>query len=102
MRQNRALKVLELAAWLQPELVDHRLTDASVALEGIGLPTAPIKREHKLTLESFSVGMLPAEHVELTDQLGVAAEREIGVDPALERGEPSLLEPPDLACAKDS
>ena len=96
MRQDRALELLELTAWLEAQLVDHRLADPPVALEGVGLPSRPIEREHELTLESLSVGVLPAERLQLADQLGVVAEREVGVDPVLKYGEPRLLEPPDL------
>ena len=41
--------------------------------------------------------MLGDERLELADELGVTAEREIGLDPLLERGEPQLLQPGDLA-----
>ena len=39
--------------------------------------------------------MLGDERAQLSDELAVAAEREIGVDPPLERDEPELLEPCD-------
>ncbi len=41
--------------------------------------------------------VLANEQLELTDQLGMAAEREILVDPGLEAREPQLGQPPDLA-----
>ena len=39
--------------------------------------------------------MLCDEPLELADELGVPAELEVGLDPALERGEPQLLQPRD-------
>ena len=40
--------------------------------------------------------MLEDQRLELSDQLAVAATREVGLDPLLERDEPQLLEPRDL------
>ena len=41
--------------------------------------------------------MLGHERLQLADQCRVPAQREVRVDPILERREPLLLEPPDLA-----
>ena len=41
--------------------------------------------------------MLPDERLELADELVLAAEAQLGLDPVLESGEPELLEPRDLA-----
>ena len=40
--------------------------------------------------------ILADERLELGDELGVAAEREIGIDPQLERGKTGSLEALDL------
>jgi hypothetical protein len=40
--------------------------------------------------------MVRDESLELADQTGVLAERELGLDASLERREPELLEPGDL------
>ena len=40
--------------------------------------------------------MVAHEPLELADDVAVAAELEIGLDPLLDRDEPELLEPPDL------
>ena len=40
--------------------------------------------------------MLPGQRLELADQLGIAAERELRLDPPLDRGQAQLLEPGDL------
>ena len=40
--------------------------------------------------------VLGDQRLELADQLGVAAEREVGLDPLLERRQPQVLEPAAL------
>ena len=46
--------------------------------------------------------MLADEHLELTDELGVAAECEVGLEPPLERLQAELFEPRDSVCTNDS
>ncbi len=45
----------------------------------------------------LSQRVLTDERLELPDDVGVSFELEVGVDPLLERDEPKLLEPADLA-----
>ena len=40
--------------------------------------------------------MLGDQRLQLADQLGVAAERQVGLDPLLERRQPQILEPAAL------
>lgn len=40
--------------------------------------------------------MLGDQLLELANELGMTAKREVGVDPLLQRNEPEILEPPRL------
>ena len=66
-------------------------------MERVGLPAAAVQREHQLSAQAFAERVLGDERLELRHQVVVAAERQVGVDPILERREPQLLEPSDLA-----
>jgi hypothetical protein len=44
--------------------------------------------------------MLADEHLKFSDELGVAAESEVGLEPALERSQAELLEARNLALRK--
>ena len=46
--------------------------------------------------------MLADEHLDLPDELGVAAEREVGLEPPLERPQAELLESENLRLRNDS
>ena len=86
--QDRSFELLELATGLEPELVDQPTPRDAVALERVGLATRSVQREHQLTDKALAQGMLVHERLELPDQPCVLAQRELRVDPLLERGQP--------------
>jgi hypothetical protein len=61
-----------------------------------GLAAAAIEGEHQLAAQPFLKWVGLHERLELGDDLGVATEREVGVDAVHQRSEPELLEPTDL------
>jgi hypothetical protein len=60
--------------------------------ERLGLPPGAVEGEHQLHAEALAERMLGHEPLELRDEIGVAAEREVDVDTFLERRQPQLLE----------
>ena len=79
-----------------PARVRARRRGAARRLVGgqrLGLPARPVEREHELRPRPFAVWLLGDERLELRDQRGVPAEREVGVDPLFQGVEPLLLEP---------
>ena len=80
-------------AGLDPELGDERAARVRVGGERLGLPAAAVEREHQLSAEALAQRLARDLPLQLADHVGVPAEREVGVDPALERHEPLLLEP---------
>ena len=57
------------------------------------LPIAPVEGEHQLPAEPLAASVLRDQRLELGNKIAMAAERQVGVDPVLERGQPQLLQP---------
>ena len=66
-------------------------------MQRVGLPAAAIQREHQLAAQPLTKHVLGDQRLELCHQLEMAAGRQIGVDPILQRRQPQLLQPGDLA-----
>ena len=96
LREHGALDPLELRARLEAELLDQRLARVLVDLQRLGLPTRAVEREHQLGAEALPERMRRRQRLELRHELGVAAGREPGLDPVLDRRHPELREPGDL------
>ena len=95
--QDRAIKLLESRARVDPELICERLAGVVVGLECLGLPPGPIEGQHQLASEPLAERMHLRQSLELADHLAPQTELEVGVDPLLEGVEPQFVEPPDLA-----
>jgi hypothetical protein len=91
--QNPLLQGAQLLARLEPELVHEHSPRLLVRLERVRLAAGAVEREHQLRPELFAQRVLFDQLLDLTYQLGCGPEREIGLDPLLERREPQLLEP---------
>ena len=93
--KDRPLQLLERRTRLDPELVDEGSARILVRVQGLRLPARPVQRRHQIPPQTFAERVLGDECLELADQLVVAPEREVGVDPELDRCQPDLLEPGD-------
>ena len=102
LREDRRLEPLQLVARDEPELLDQRRAHAPVGLERVGLTAGAVEREHQLSVQLLAVRVLGRQRLELPDDRGVAAEREVDVEPLLQRLEPQLGEPVGLAGAGPS
>ena len=67
-----------------------------VRVERLGLAPGAVEGEHQLTSEPLAQRVNPDQPLELSDHRAVAAEREVDVDPLLDRGHAELLEAGDL------
>ena len=83
--QDRSLERLERRGRVDAELLDQGAPRLLVGLERLGLPARPVQREHQLTAQPLAQRVLRDETLELAHELRVAAEREVGLDPLLER-----------------
>jgi hypothetical protein len=97
--EDASLESLEGYAGFDPEVVHKRLACLPVGVERLGLPVGAVEGEHLLCAQSFSKRVLARELVELADQLLVATEREVAVDPVHERAHPQLIQQLDLVAA---
>ena len=69
-------------------------------LEGrqrVGLPSAAIQRQHLQLHQALLEGMRDDQRLQLAQQLAVAAQLEVELDPLDDRGQPLLLQPRALA-----
>ena len=94
--EDPLLELAEVCPGLEAQLVRERRSCVPVDGERIRLTARAIEREHELTSDAFAVRMPADELLELSDELRMAAECEIGVDPVLGRREAELLETGDL------
>ena len=93
MGEDGALQALELFAGVQAEVVDEHVAGVLVLGQCVGLPAAAIQGEHQLRPQTLAVGMLDDQRAELGHDLAMATQREIRVDPGLERTQAQLLQP---------
>ena len=77
-------QLLQICAWLEPEVVVESAPCLFVGLESFRVPTRAIEREHELSDELLPVRILGDERLKLSDGLLVPAERELRVDAQLE------------------
>ncbi len=93
LTQDRALQLLQSGTRLDTEILDEDPARVPVDSECLRLPTRPVQRRHQASPQPIPKGVPGDERLELPDQLVVAPEGEVGVDPELERREAYLLEP---------
>src|SRR6266540_5310018 len=90
------VQLAEGAAWLDAELVHEGSSRLLVGVERFALTPTAVQREHELTAQPLAQRLLRDQGLELTDEVGVPAEREVGFDSLFEGDDPALLEPGDL------
>src|SRR5207248_11173614 len=91
---------LELLARLEPELVREQAAGRAVDLERLRLAARPVEGEHEPAAQPLLERMLGDERLELADELGVAAEREVGLDPLEQRRQAKLVQALGLAACE--
>ena len=87
------LEPLELGAGLEPELLDERGAGAAVGVERLGLAAGAVEGEHQVGVQALAVRVLGDQRLQLGDHGAVAAEREVELQPVLERGQAQAVEP---------
>ena len=90
--EDPVLELLERRCRIEPELVDEHAPHFAVRRERLGLPAGAVQREHQLGGEPLSQRMVTNELLQLANKGGVPAEREVRLDPLLERREANLLQ----------
>ena len=93
--EDRPLQLLERRARIYPELVHECPTRILVGVQRLRLPARPVERGHHRPPQALAKRVLDDQCLELSNQLVVAPERKVGVDPELYCREPDLVEPAD-------
>jgi hypothetical protein len=98
--QHLPLELAQGRGRLDPELFVERPPEGLVARERLGLPTRTVEREHVLGAEALAERMLGDQRLQLSDDVAVMPERELGLDPQFDRSKSNLLEPCALVPAE--
>ena len=92
LAKDRALELTQLLSELEPQLfVEHTPAFAEDG-ESVGLPSGSVQGEHELCAWALVQRPLGDERLELGDELRSPPEREVGLDPLLQRQAAQLLE----------
>ena len=94
--KDRALELPKPRSGLDPQLLGQRLAGVPVDRKGLGLSPGTIQRHHQLASQALSERVLGDQRLQLRHQLTVAPERQVGLDPLLDRHQPELLQGGDL------
>ena len=90
--QHRGLEPLQLRARLEPQVVHQHAPGAAERVERVGLAAGAVQRQHQVCVQLLAIRVLGDQRLELGDRSGVLAEREVQLQPVLERGEPHAVE----------
>ena len=85
---------------LDAELLVEHGAQARVAAQGVGLGPRPVPRHHELAPEALLVGVLRHQALELGDELPVAAQGQVGVDPVPEGHQMGGVQAGDLGAGE--
>ena len=83
LAQDGLVQLAQVAARLDAELLDEPAPGRLVDIQRVGLAATAVEGEHELAAQALLQRVLGREGFQLADQLGVLAEREIGLDRAL-------------------
>ena len=95
--EDCAFEPAQSLAGLDAQLVDQRPARVLVGLQRVSLPVRAIEGQHQLRPQPLAVGMLVDERFQLTDELAMAAERELRLDQLFQCRDPQVVEPRDVA-----
>ena len=95
--QDRLVQAPEIRSGLYADVRYEPAPRTRVGLERLGLATVAVQREHQLAGEMLASRVGGDERLQLAHERRVPAGREVGLHPRLQRGQPLLLEPRDLA-----
>ncbi len=94
------MQLLQRGTRLDPKLIDQDAARLLIGLEGLSLPPRPVESAHELAPQPFAERAVSNERFDLADELRGVSQLELGLEQIFDRGEPALLEPPDLALRK--
>ena len=90
--KDPSLEIPQRRRRVDAELLGQGAPGLLVGGEGLRLAVAAVEGEHELAARALAQRLARDQRLDFADGLGVAAERELGLDPLLHEGEPELLE----------
>ena len=81
---------------IDAELAGEQVADPPVGGQRVGLPPAPVQRQHELAVQPLPQGVPGGQLLQLGAERVVLAQRQVSLDPGLGRGQPQLLQPGGL------
>ncbi len=91
--EDRALERAQPGRRVDAELLVERPAVRLVGGQRVGLAPAAVEREHQLPAQALAQRVARDLQLELGDHVGMEPERQVGLDPVLQAGEPQLLQP---------
>ena len=91
--QHRLLEPAQLLTRLDAQLLREHRAGAAVGGQRIGLPLAAVQRQHQQPPQPLPEWMLGDQALQLPGHLRSQPQREVGLDAALHRHQPKLLQP---------
>ncbi len=94
--EDRPLEVAQRPARLDAELLHQRAARRLVGVERVALAAAAVEAQHQLPLEALAERVLRRQGLQLPGERRMPAAGEVGVEAALQRDQPQIVEPRDL------
>ena len=94
--EDRPLQPLQLRSRLQSQVARETAASVAIDVEGLGLASAAVEREHQLAPQPLAERVLVDAGLELGHDRAVPAEPQLPLDAALDRLEAELVEAMDL------
>ena len=83
MGEHSGVQALQGLAGVDAELIGEQVAGPAVGGQRLGLPVAPVQRQHQLAVQPLPQRMLGGQLLQLGGERIVPAKRQIGVDPRL-------------------
>jgi hypothetical protein len=91
--QDLLLEPLQRGAGVEPERVAEHVPRYLENLQGVRLPSRAVQREHQLCAKALAKRMFGNEPLQLDNDLLMAAELELGLNPLFDDRQTELIEP---------
>ena len=94
--EHPRLELLQARARIEAELFDQRRTSLAERPQRIGLAAGAVQRQHQQLPQPLPQRVALAQRLQLPRHIAMAAQRQIGLDPGLDRGQRQLVQPRPL------
>jgi len=93
--QDGCVQALQRLAGVDAQFVGQQAAGPPVGGQRVGLPAAPVPRQHQLAVQPLPQRVLAGQPLQLAGERVVPAQAQVRIDPRLHCGQPQL----DIASA---